>query len=390
MGRRVADMQVEQLGPPVGVVQRRALASRVRQPHRQVVGPEQQQLLRRGVADQSPDPIDEQATGVAGPANGHEAGPGRGERPQAVDLDPLVREHKRQQGRAAHHQHVADLTAGGHQLLAQRVDGAGRHQGTVSLANGRCPRADGGELIGGHADLLEQVRRPTLPVGHRGHSHGSGGVDGDHAAQGTVGHGLCRPEGVHAATPGQPASESDRVPLGRPLAGIGSGDGAGVRPTMVRPAIGICPSARAACGGAAPSVAIEQARGDGHPCRVDPAHGRHHGRDGDRSDRSSRGARSHVVPGGQHAVNPRLPGVVFEPAGIGGHHPMRDPGPRQDVAVIVGRDRLHRGRPDVDPDRHVAHAPSHGHLLQPPPRSLTGSYADKGPGARPMRNPHRC
>ena len=171
--------------------------------------------------------------------------------------------------------------------------------------------------------------------------------------------------GVHAATPGQPASESNRVPLGRPLAGIGSGDGAGVRPTMVRPVIRICPIDRAACGGAAAGVAVEQARGDGHPCRVDPAHGRNHGRDGDRSDRSSRGTRTHVVPCGQHAVNPRLPGVVFEPAGIGGHHPMRDPGPRQDVAVIVGRDRLHRGRTDVDPDRHVAHAPSHGHLLQP-------------------------
>ena len=134
-----------------------------------------------------------------------------------------------------------------------------------------------------------------------------------------TGHGWPRPVPARgrARRHTRPASERIRPrPLGRPLAGIGSGDGAGVRPTIVRPAIGICPSARAALRGAAPSVAIEQARGDGHPCRVDPAHGRHHAETVTAATDRPR-SRGHVVPGGQHSVNPRLPGVVFEPAGSG-------------------------------------------------------------------------
>ena len=227
MGRCVAHVQVEQLGPAVRVVQRGPLAPRVGQPHRQVVRSQRQQLRRRRVAHQSPDPVDEQAPSVAGPAHGHDAGPSRRERPQPFNFDPLVGEHPRQQGGPAHHQHVARVAAGRHELLAQCVDGAGRHERAVAPSDGSRPGADSGKLIGPHSQLVEQVRRPPLAVGHWSHCHRGRGVDRGHPAQGVVSSRLRRPQSLHPVTASQPAGEADSLALSGTLAGIRAGDGAG-------------------------------------------------------------------------------------------------------------------------------------------------------------------
>ena len=72
-------------------------------------------------------------------------------------------------------------------------------------------------------------------------------------------------------------------------------------------------------------------------------------------------------------VVPRDRGVVLEPQRARHVELVRDARPRDDVAVGVGRDRLHRRRPDVDPDgdapdtagEHYASAAMHRVVQQP-------------------------
>ena len=58
-------------------------------------------------------------------------------------------------------------------------------------------------------------------------------------------------------------------------------------------------------------------------------------------------------------VVPRLRGVVLEPQRRRNEELVRDARPGDDVAVGVGRDRLHRRRSDVDPDRELRHGGRH-------------------------------
>ena len=106
--------------------------------------------------------------------------------------------------------------------------------------------------------------------------------------------------------------------------------------------------------GPAAGVAVEQTVRDRRPCRVHPAQRGHHGRHRHRRHRPSRPL-AHRVPSTKHAVDPRFGYVVLEPTRIRRRQPVRDPGSGQHLPVTIGRHRLHRSSPNINPNRHIVH-----------------------------------
>ena len=99
-------------------------------------------------------------------------------------------------------------------------------------------------------------------------------------------------------------------------------------------------------------VAVEQPGRDRDPGVVDGGERRDHRRDRDRAGSMSPSASSARCGPSCHAIAC----VVLEPLRARHVEVVRDARPGDDVAVVVGRDRLHRRRADVDPDGDVRRA----------------------------------
>ena len=97
-------------------------------------------------------------------------------------------------------------------------------------------------------------------------------------------------------------------------------------------------------------VAVEQAGRARDAVVVDRGQRRHHRRDRHRARRRRRRApRARAAGPSCQATR----GVVLEAQRARHVEVVRDARPGDDVAVVVGRDRLHRRRSDVDPDREL-------------------------------------
>ena len=99
----------------------------------------------------------------------------------------------------------------------------------------------------------------------------------------------------------------------------------------------------------AASVAVEQARGERDPVGVDRGERRHHRAHADAGRRCRRGPAPRARRAGRRATRPSA--IVLEAVGRRNPDLVRDPRLRDDVAVLVGGERLDRRRADVDADR---------------------------------------
>ena len=183
-----ADVEVVQRGPTVGIVERHPLATQVGLPDRDRVevelGAGRVELIGVDVAEQPPDPVDEEAAGVRRAADQRLARRGVGHGPDAVDLHPLRRDRPHDGGGAEDDEHVAVVDRPGHELLAERVDGArpdhragGRPAGRdcADRPAPRHQRRKAGGVV--EARVLRHARVPPGEVEQRQRRHGDDRVD---------------------------------------------------------------------------------------------------------------------------------------------------------------------------------------------------------------------
>ena len=174
------DVETVEVGTQRVVVEGRALAADVGQPDRDPAGIAQPrvELLAvgprlRGAAQEPARPVDEQGAGVGRAPDQEPLGRGVRITDEARRHEPLVAHRPHDQRRAEDHQDVARLGRPGHDLVAQRVDGAAGDHG-VAPGQGRrgLPhRHDGGHLL--------LARRRARRAGRRSSGRGCAGAPSD-------------------------------------------------------------------------------------------------------------------------------------------------------------------------------------------------------------------
>ena len=247
-----------------------------------------------------------------------------GRRPQTRHLPVLRDDGPWQQRGAATDDDVALLVAAGDHLLGEEVDRAAAHRQAVDLADALAEVDDPRQLRLPYAHGVEYRRVPLDVVERRRERPGDREVDGALLAQRVRRDRLRRP--VRARTGSSPRGPPQE------LESLAAARGAA--------------TARAVTA----LVAVQQTRRERTAAGVDRRQRRHHRREPD----GALAVSPHCGQGFAGAADPRGSDIVFQPCGRRNHERVRDARSSEDRPIGVGGDRLHRRRPDVDADGHLA------------------------------------
>ena len=256
------------------------------------------------------------------------------DRPQTGAFQPLLTaQHRpRDERRATDDEHVAVVVRARHDLLGHRVDRASAEQRTVRTAHAARrldPDDDVRQLLGGDTHLRDDVDVPLRAVEHRMRGEGRRRVERGASAQRVIGGRLRRPEALSLrAVLAQPGEEPDELTA---FDRVGPRHIARLTSTM---------------------IAIQQAGTGGPAVSGQRTQRRHHRRDVHADDVD---VAAHLRVGGAHTVDPRRIDVVRQLFGVIDAQRMRHSRRRDDAAVSIGGDGLHRRRADVDPHGHFGH-----------------------------------
>ena len=315
------------------VVQRRAFAPHVRQPHRH-----RRRIFGRlfGLAHQIEGPVQEKAAGVARPSDQDLPRRRVRNRPQPRHFAPLGDHAPGDEGGAEDHQHVAVVVRAGDELFGEGVDRATADDHPVDRRHRVIARDDARELIHRGAGIGRDLLVPGRVVEQRVRGDRGDRVERTDTCQRVVRDRLRGPEtgGVGRLLRTPMEERHDLAALGRRL-----------------------PRDRTSA-----SVAVQQSRRDRSTATIDGAKRRHHG--GDIHAFECRAPRSR---GGRPCERCDATPCRHR-VGTGPRPGSRRRGARgscQHRAVTVDGERLHRRGADVD-----AHRDAVANLAHPNPSPI--------------------